>query len=215
MPTKWMWIVAGPNGAGKSSFAGDFLADLGHRNLVKLNADERTLQLQKEFPDVPKNGLNLKAAIEIDNAVSECIKARVSFVVETVLSSDKYRDDVLAAKENGFNFGLIYVSIHPPELSPQRVNVRVKKGGHAVDHDTAVKRHLKSHEQFSWFAPQAEILMVFDNSIKDGDPVLVASRSNGKALKYLHRGQNPSVDAALDAAFPPRPTIHPPRLDRG
>ncbi|MBF0562013.1 MAG: zeta toxin family protein [Alphaproteobacteria bacterium] len=215
MPTKWMWIVAGPNGAGKSSFAGDFLADLGHRNLVKLNADERTLELRKTFPDAPQDELNLKAAIEIDAEVAACIKSRVSFVVETVLSSAKYQDDLLAAKENGFNFGFVYVSLHPPELSPRRVSERVKKGGHAVDHDTAVKRHRKSHEQFSWFAPHADILMVFDNSVKDGDPVLVASRANGKALKYLRRGRNPSVDAALDTAFPPKPTISPPRLDRG
>jgi predicted ABC-type ATPase len=213
MPTKWMWIVAGPNGAGKSSFAGDFLADLGHRNLVKLNADERTLQLRKRFPDAPQNELNLKAAIEIDNEVEDCIKAHVSFVVETVLSSAKYRDDVLDAKGSGFKFGLIYVSVHPPELSPQRVNVRVKKGGHAVDHDKAIERHRKSHEQFSWFAPHADILMVFDNSIKDGEPVLVASRTNGKALKHILRGRNLSVDAALSAAFPARAATT--RLDHG
>jgi len=33
----------GPNGAGKSSFAENFLIDIGHHNLVKLNADERTI----------------------------------------------------------------------------------------------------------------------------------------------------------------------------
>ncbi|MBF0563409.1 MAG: zeta toxin family protein, partial [Alphaproteobacteria bacterium] len=184
MPNKWMWIIAGPNGAGKSSFAGDFLVDLGHRSLIKLNADERTLKLRETNPAAPQDGLNLRAAVEIDNEVAECIKSRVSFSVETVLSSGKYRDDLLAAKENGFKFGLIYVSLHPPELSPQRVNVRVTKGGHAVDHDKAVERHRKSHEQLRWFAPQADILMVFDNSVKDGDPVLVASRTNGRALKH-------------------------------
>ena len=54
--------------------------------------------------------------------------------------------------------------------------------------------------------------MVFDNSAKDGTPVLVASRANRRALKYLHHGLNPAVDASLSAAFPARATT-PRRLD--
>ncbi|MBF0488283.1 MAG: zeta toxin family protein [Nitrospirae bacterium] len=95
--SKWMWIIAGPNGAGKSSFAGDFLGSLGHRNLVKLIADERTIELRKKFPAALQDDLNLKAAIEIDKEIEDCIKSAASFVVETVLSSPKYRDDVLTA----------------------------------------------------------------------------------------------------------------------
>ncbi|MBF0609055.1 MAG: hypothetical protein HQL61_16070 [Magnetococcales bacterium] len=44
---KWMWIIAGPNGAGKSSLAEQFLINLGHRKLVKLNADKRTVTMLK------------------------------------------------------------------------------------------------------------------------------------------------------------------------
>ncbi|MBF0539800.1 MAG: zeta toxin family protein, partial [Nitrospirae bacterium] len=119
--SKWMWIIAGPNGAGKSRFAEDFLAELGHKNLVKFNADERTIELYKKFPEALQDELNLKSAIEIDKDVEDCIKSRVSFVVETVLSSEKYRDDVLSAKEKGFKIGMIYISLYPPELSPQRI----------------------------------------------------------------------------------------------
>ncbi|MBF0565500.1 MAG: zeta toxin family protein [Nitrospirae bacterium] len=207
--SKRMWVIAGPNGAGKSSFAGDFLVDLGHRNLIKLNADERTIELRKKFPAASQDELNLKAAIEIDKEVEDCIKSRVSFVVETVLSSPKYRDDVLAAKEKGFKIGLIYVSIYPPELSPQRVNVRVTKGGHNVRAEKAIERHRKSHEQLRWFALQADVFMAFDNSLKDGSPVLIASRANNEPLKYLARGVNPSVDSALADMMPKSP---PPNL---
>ena len=59
---QWMWIVASPNGAGKSSFAGRFLRDLGHRHLIKLNADERTLELRKKFPDAAENDLQKKCS---------------------------------------------------------------------------------------------------------------------------------------------------------
>lgn len=64
-----MWIIAGPNGAGKSSFAGRFLFRLGHRRLKKLNADERTLELRKMFPEAAQDDLNLRAAMEIDDDV--------------------------------------------------------------------------------------------------------------------------------------------------
>jgi hypothetical protein len=137
---RWMWIIGGPNGGGKSSFAGRFLDDLGHRQLIKLNADERTLALRAAFPDVPLNDLNLRAA----------------------------------------------------------------KGGHDVEAARAIERHGRSHDELRWFAPQADLLMVFDNSAKDGMPVLVASRANARPLKRRHPGLNPAVDAALSAAFPVR-----------
>lgn len=193
----WMWLIAGPNGAGKSSFAENFIAELEHINLIKLNADERTVQLREQFPVASQEDLNLKAAKEIDQEVVECIEGGQSFIVETVLSSDIYRDDVITAKEKGFKIGLIYVSLYPPELFPERIRVRVAKGGHNVNHDKAIKRHRKSHEQLSWFAPQADALFVFDNSGDPNQPVLVALRGEGKPIKYLVHGVNPAVDNAL------------------
>jgi len=197
-----MWIIAGANGAGKSSFAGDFLTNLGHKDLIKLNADDRTSELRKLNPDAPIPELNLQAAIEIDQKVVDYINEGKSFVVETVLSSKKYQDDVLEAKSKGFKIGLVYVSLYPPELSPQRISIRVKKGGHNVDHDKAIARHQKSHQQLSWFAPRADTLFVFDNSLDSDKPTLIALRGDGKPLKYLARGVNPAVDQALVGMLP-------------
>jgi predicted ABC-type ATPase len=199
---RWMWLIAGPNGAGKSSFTDQFLADLGHRDLIRLNADDRTVELRQQSPDAAQSELNLRAAIEIDREVEDLIKAKRSFVVETVLSSRKYRDDVQAAKRAGFRFGLIYISLYPPELSPLRVAERTAKGGHDVEAARAIERHHRSHMELRWFAPRADILMVFDNSAPHGTPVLVATRTSRKPLRHLRRGLNPAIDAALSAAFP-------------
>ncbi len=149
---KWMWIIAGPNGAGKTTFTNKIIAAQG-QDLIKLNADERTLALRAAEPKAPLDVLNLRAAKEIDAELEGNIAAGKSFLVETVLSSDKYRDDVDTAKAAGFKFGMIYVTLHPPELSPARVGIRVTKGGHAVAHDTAIKRYHRSHDQLKWFAP--------------------------------------------------------------
>jgi len=194
---KWIWIIAGPNGAGKSTFTNEFLKTLGHGDLKKLNADERTATLRADFPNAAQDDLNLRAAVEIDQEVEACIRAGQSFVVETVLSSPKYRDDILTAKASGFTLGLIYISLFPPELSPLRVGERVEKGGHDVDPAKAVQRYHRSHEQLRWFAPQADLLMVFDNSDPNGIPILLASRLSGSPLNLIQPGINPSVDHAL------------------
>ena len=201
---RWIWLIAGPNGAGKSTFAGDYLNDLRAEypsvqwaaEPVNLVADERTAALRVRHPETGQAYLNLRAAREIDAEVAHLICAGISFSVETVLSSPKYRPDVMTARSMGFGIGLIYVSLHPPELSPQRVALRVRKGGHAVDPERAVERYHRSHEQLSWFAANADFLIVFDNS--DEEPVVLASRVPGQPLRQFKRGVNVAVDRALD-----------------
>ena len=201
-----MWIVAGPNGAGKSTFTGEFLRNLGMPPLRKLNADEVTAALRAKDLVSDQNALNLTAAQIVDSQVEESIKNGVDFLVETVLSSDKYRDDLEAAKGAGFKTGLIYVSLTPAELSPERVEERVQKGGHHVDRQTAINRYYKSHAQMAWFAARVDILMIYDNSAVDGEPILIASKTPGRPPVHVCPGINPEVDLALLAAFPASPT---------
>jgi predicted ABC-type ATPase len=208
----WMWIIAGPNGAGKSTFAGPYLDDLhaafpqdiGPDGLIRLNADERMLDLRRQFPDAAQAVLNRRAAEQIDAEVVRLIAEGRSFAVETVLSTPKYRDDVEAARAKGFHIGLIYVSIHPPELAPRRVSERVLLGGHDVDPATAVRRYHRSHEQLRWFAPRADFLMIFDNSDNQPGavPVLLARRFPNRPLMHVQHGINPAVDQALSTLQP-------------
>jgi predicted ABC-type ATPase len=202
----WMWIVAGPNGAGKSTFTGEFLRNLGMPPLRKLNADEVTAALRTKDLASDQNALNLTAAQIVDSQVEESIKNGVDFLVETVLSSDKYRDDLETAKAAGFKTGLIYVSLTPAELSPERVEERVQKGGHHVDRQTAINRYYKSHAQMAWFAARVDILMIYDNSAVNGEPILIASKTPGKPPVHVCPGANPEVDLALLAAFSVPPT---------
>jgi predicted ABC-type ATPase len=194
---KWMWIVAGPNGAGKSTFTDSLLANQTGRKLLKLNADERTLALRKQHPATALTDLNLRAAREIDAEVAASIDSGRSFLVETVLSTDKYRIAVRKAKAKRFKIGSLYVSLHPPELSPERVAVRVKKGGHAVDRTKAIERHARSHGQLRWFAAKADILAVYDNSRTDEPPIQIASCNGDQPLQAHAAGLNPAVDQAL------------------
>jgi predicted ABC-type ATPase len=67
--TKWLWLIAGPNGAGKSTCTTKLIIKLQtsgeiDTEIVKLNADERTAELQKQFPESPQLELNLQASRE-------------------------------------------------------------------------------------------------------------------------------------------------------
>lgn len=207
---RWMWIIAGPNGAGKSTFARWLIHEPAFQHLITLNADERTAVLRQTNPAAPQAELNLLAAQQIDAEVAQHIAAGRSFLVETVLSSDKYRDDVLNAKAANFQIGLIYISLYPPALSPLRVGERVLKGGHNVDPVKALDRYKRSHAQLSWFAARADIVLVYDNSAEDGSPERIASREVSGAPLTMHvRGRNPTVERALSRLLARRSAKHP------
>ncbi|MDD3028903.1 MAG: zeta toxin family protein [Alphaproteobacteria bacterium] len=191
-----MLIVGGPNGAGKSSITNSVI-DLFGQTLTKLNADERTIELRALYPEKPLPELNLMAVQQIDSEVENSIVAGKSFYVETVLSSSKYRDDVLEAKKNGYKFALIYVSVYPPELSARRVKDRAKKGGHGVDVSKVIERYHKSHEQLKWFADQADMFLVFDNSTFNKPPILLAEKFAGQEIVHHVKGSNPEVDRVV------------------
>lgn len=128
-----------PNGAGKTSITNKVVELFGSA-LTKLNADERTVELQKIYPEKPLPELNLMAAQQIDAEVENNIETGKSFYVETVLSSSKYKDDVIEAKKRGFRIALVYVSVYPPGVSAQRVKIRAQKGGHDVAFAKVVER---------------------------------------------------------------------------
>jgi predicted ABC-type ATPase len=198
MPEKWMWIIGGPNGGGKSSVASVIIAKQRIPGLTKLNADEVNATLRKIFPYLPSDRMNLRSAQFIDGMVADCIENGLSFTVETVLSTDKYRKAVTDAKAKGFKFGLIYVSLWPPELSPKRVAIRVSKGGHHVEHAKAIERYHRSHKQLTWFAAQADRMVVLDNSAEINEPaVIVALKQMNKPIQLRTPEYNSSVDEAL------------------
>ena len=209
--TKWLWIVAGPNGAGKSTHTERLIAKAQTASatpleIIKLNADERTAELKKQFPDRPQNELNLQAARETDAALEKAIAEDKQYIlVETVLSSTKYQDDVIEANGRGYNIGLFYVSVHPPELILDRIKTRVARGGHNVDSQKALDRYRRSHENLVWFGQHADKLFVFDNSDLDASPVLVTTKEAGRKLTHKIKGQNPALDHAIRALQKGRP----------
>jgi predicted ABC-type ATPase len=167
----WFWIIAGPNGAGKTTLvSAGVVSRAAGRPLISLNADVRTAEILAAAPDTPD--ANLRAAIETDAQVADCIDQRLDFLVETVLSSDKYLDDVERARTVGYGVGVIYVGLVKPAASIRRVHQRRLLGGHDVPEDRIVQRWSRSIAMLGRLIPLTDRLFIFDNSATSG-PVLI------------------------------------------
>ena len=125
------WMVAGPNGSGKSTLYGQTNIAGFDKSIWIINPDLLTQRIQQ----VEKRSLrdaNLNAVIRIEAWLEASIQAHQTVGVETVLSTDKYRRLVLAAKQRQFEFRLIFVMLASPDQNVERVRLRVQKGGHDV-----------------------------------------------------------------------------------
>jgi predicted ABC-type ATPase len=173
------WIVAGPNGSGKSSLYGNTDIAAFDQSVWIINPDLLTRRIQ-QVENLSLRQANLQAVVRIEAWVEASISAHQTVGVETVLSTDKYRRLVLAAKERQFEFRLIFVMLRSPDLNVERVRLRVSKGGHDVPETKIRERCGKSLGQLPWFLQQADQAAIFDNS--GAVPRLVGRKREGAIL---------------------------------
>ena len=166
-------IVAGPNGSGKTTLvrSGVIARALG-QTFEAINADDIAKSLAGD--QQPTDWQSLRAAQMADARLDAAIASGASVLIETVLSSDKFKPRVEAAKKAFFTFTLIYVTVRQAALNVARVDHRGRRGGHPVPPDRVIARRGRSHAMFAWFAREADTVLVFDNS--DAVPHLVAFR---------------------------------------
>jgi predicted ABC-type ATPase len=185
-------MIAGPNGAGKSSLYGNTDIEAFDQSVWIINPDLLTERI-RQVENLGQREANLEAVTRIEAWLDASIHTHQTIGVETVLSTDKYRRHVLAAKKNQYEYRLIYVVLRSPDLSVERVRLRVKKGGHDVPEDKIRERWARSIQQLPWFLEQADEAVIFDNS--GATPVQIGLKQNGK-IKV-----DPSAPPALRSAI--------------
>ena len=137
---------------------------------------------------------NRQAIVRIEAWLEASILAHQTVGVETVMSTDKYRRLVLAAKEQQFDLRLIFVMLASVDLNVQRVRLRVEKGGHDVPEERIRGRWGRSLAQLPWFLEQADQAVLFDNS--GAVPRLIGRKERGGPTEI-----DPSAPAALHEAL--------------
>jgi predicted ABC-type ATPase len=159
-------LVAGPNGSGKTTITQAYLAER-FPSWPRLNADQLLAELlaqwqPSESTDHPPGPLD--AARRIDETAFTLAALGAPFILETVLSSDKYRRLIHVARSHDMVFRLVYVTTETSRVNVGRVAMRVEEGGHDVPEDRIHSRWERSMNNLAWFAARADRLVVWDNS---------------------------------------------------
>ncbi|MGH9944514.1 MAG: zeta toxin family protein [Pyrinomonadaceae bacterium] len=165
--------IAGPNGAGKSTFAPFMLRDeYGLKEFV--NADTIAQGLSAFAPEK----VAFKAGRIMLGRVHDLAAQRVSFAFETTLASRSYARWVENLRRQGYEFNLMFLWLRSPELAVQRVQERVRLGGHDVPENVVRRRYAKGiHNFFERYQALADSWGVYDNSSQN-NPRLIA-KGNG------------------------------------
>lgn len=167
--------LAGPNGAGKTTFYRTYLRSSGLRFV---NADELALKLGID---------SYKAAKAAGVLRRELLKQRESFIFETVFS-DSVGDKLAFLKEverSGYTVVLFFIGLDSPEVSDERVAMRVLKGGHDVPQNKLMERYPRVMENLKQSLADLSNVRVYDNSDLKRPYRLVATKENGQAIE-LH-----------------------------
>jgi predicted ABC-type ATPase len=145
--------IAGPNGAGKSTF---YLSYLGPVGLRFVNADVTALEM----------GLDAyEAAALAETTRRGLFEEGQSFVFETVFSDPvgeklAFLEEAVAA---GYSVVLCFVGVSQPEVSEERVAIRVSKGGHDVPADKLLARYPRVMENLGRALVRLPLVLVYDN----------------------------------------------------
>jgi len=169
---------------------------------LSLNPDDIARPLRALMPTASELEIVRHAQAESDGRVDQAILARRPFLVETVLSSDKFRTRVTEAQAGGFRFGLVFITLRTAALHVARIADRVIEGGHDVPTDRVLARRTRSHAAFGWFAARAHRGLLIDNTggpaLATDGPVLVAEKTEDQAGWHVHRPDlYPDLTASL------------------
>lgn len=168
-----MVALAGQNGAGKTTFYKAYLKASGLRFV---NADDIARDLRADV---------YAAARMADTLRRELLAQRESFIFETVFS-DPVGDKVTFLKEaerSGYTIVLLFIGTKGPEISDERVAMRVLKGGHDVPADKLKERYPRVMRNLQRALIEISNVRVYDNSDLRDPYRLVATKEDGQILQ--------------------------------
>jgi len=174
-------IFAGPNGSGKSTLAEEMRAhDPGFPRLY-INADD--------IAGEKKIGA-LEAAREAARLRAEAVARRVSFATETVMSTVEKIDFLKDAKKAGYEIVLLYITTQSGKINVNRIQTRVKMGGHDVPPAKTSSRYDRSMSLLAEALKIVNVASIYNNSFEH--PLLIAEKTRDGQL-VIYPQEPPSI----------------------
>lgn len=140
---KYLITVCGPNGSGKSTFTRTVFARL---DLPVLDPDRFSSQ-----------GIsNIAAGKLAVRQINDYLRAGVSFIKESTLSSKFDIRTIFLAKNLGYKNILIYLLLPSPIVSLHRVERRVYNGGHNIPEKVILRRFERSLQNLEYLKDKVD-----------------------------------------------------------
>lgn len=172
----YLIVIAGPNGAGKTTLVRQTDPELIF-GVPLINPDEIARELKQSDSEKTKKANNVRAGKIALRLTYEYLSCKKSFAMETTLTGHRPLRTIQIAKEQGYNIKLIYVGIETPKDSFQRVQERIKAGGHYISIEDIERRYSRSLTNLPKALQLADKAIIFDNSMQ-----------SHRALLYIENG---------------------------
>ncbi|TRX56181.1 zeta toxin [Fulvivirga sp. M361] len=186
-----MYIIAGPNGAGKTTLSYTILPEIFDCDEF-VNADE----IAKGISPLNPEKARIRAGRLMLQRIKELLNQEESFAFETTLSTRSYQGFVEKAKKQGYDITLLFLTLDSVELAINRVQIRVKEGGHNIPIETIERRYTTGLANFFKIYQSIVSKWIFvDNSSENfefiaegiGDEIVIRNENKWSYLnkKYM------------------------------
>ncbi len=167
-------LIAGANGAGKTTFARKYLpAHAGTFHFI--NADLIAAGLSPLRPEAASIAAGRLLLSEFRRLAS----SGQTFAMESTLAGVGLAARLRSLRRHGYRLSLYFLWLDSPHLARQRVEERVRSGGHDVPSDTIARRYAAGLENFlRVYFKMFDEVHVYDNSGRR--PRLVARFASGR-----------------------------------
>ncbi|MCC2643071.1 MAG: hypothetical protein K0S45_3484 [Nitrospira sp.] len=161
-----LYVISGVNGAGKSSIAGATFRALGSEYC---NPDEAARRLIEVNPGLTQKAANSLAWRQGVRLLKRTVEERLDFAFETTLGGNTIAHLLVQAAKQRIELYIWYVGLSGPDLHLERVQARVRRGGHDIAEKDIRRRYEHSRLNLISLLPHLTALRVYDNS-EEADP---------------------------------------------
>ncbi|MBM2802884.1 MAG: hypothetical protein HW419_777 [Deltaproteobacteria bacterium] len=179
-----IYVLAGVNGAGKSSIGGAVFRASG---ADYYDPDEAARALMAVHPTLTQAHANSAAWHEGVKLLRRASVERKDFAFETTLGANTIPRLLAQAASQGIEIIIWYVGLSSPELHIERVQARVRRGGHDIAAEHIHRRFEHSRLNLIELMPRLTALRVYDNSA-NADPA-TGKTPKPKLVLHLVRGK--------------------------
>jgi predicted ABC-type ATPase len=178
-----IFIIAGCNGAGKTTMVKNLLPQFIPIEQF-INADEIAAGMSPFHP----SSMAIEAGRWMLKCIHDQLNKKESFAFETTLATKSYARWIEKAQKEGYQANLLFLWLSDVEMAKQRVQRRVKEGGHDIP-TAVIERRYRSGTQnfFELYLPIMDQIIVIDNS--NGVDAIIAKQTAHRQLQIIHEGK--------------------------